>query len=116
MRTLGTLLLLGLLVSLPSCFTWKHAGVSSLSADQEARGIRDVDTLARNYQTRKYFSDVRHRYTGRSNAFGRGLGEIQATFDRHFWNYSIDDPYVNYPSDLGTSDHVLRFFGTFLAR
>ncbi len=116
MRTLGTLLLLGLLVSFPSCITWKGAGVSSLSADQKVRGIQDVDTLARNYQTDKYFSGVRHRYTGRSNAFGRGLGDIQSTFDRHFWNYSINDPYVNYPSNLTVSDHTLRFLGSFVAR
>ena len=113
MRILAPILILCLL---SSCITWRGAGISTLSDDQRARGIQDVETMAGNYQTSKYWRDVRRRYNGRSNAVGRGFAQIQATFDRHFWNYSVDDPYVNYESSLTPGDHLLRFMGGFLAR
>ena len=110
------LALLAVLCLLTSCITWKGAGISTLSAQQQEMGLQDVNVLARNYEINKYWKDTRHRYEGRNNALGRGLGNIQATFDRHFWNYSRTDPYVNYQSDVTTTEHFLRFFGGFLAR
>jgi len=110
------LALLAVLCLLTSCITWKGAGVSTLSTQQREMGLQDVRVLARNYEINKYWQDTRRRYEGRNNAVGRGLSNIQSTFDRHFWNYSPNDPYVNYQSDLGTTDHFLRFFGGFLAR
>jgi hypothetical protein len=116
MRILASLAALCLLTSFTSCITWKGAGVSSLSAHQREMGIEDVHVLARNYEINKYWSDTRARYEGRNNALGRGLANIQATFDRHFWNYSRNDPYVNYQSDVTTTEHLLRFFGGMFAR
>lgn len=113
MRILAPLAVLCLLTS---CITWKGAGVSSLSPEQREMGIVDVDVLARNYEISKYWRDTRRRYAGRNSAFGQGLRRIQATFDRHFWNYSPDDPYINYQSNVTTTEHILRFFGGMLAR
>ncbi len=117
MRILAPVLLLCLLPLLPSCadFTWQGRG-AGITDDQRARSIQDVDSLARDYQTRKYYRDLKRRRSGRSNAFGRGLEQISATIDRHFFNYSMDDPYVNFESDLTMPDHLLRFFGTSIAR
>lgn len=111
MRILAPVLILGLL-TLPSCsLSWKgREPVTSRSGK-----IQSVEELSANYNTRKYFRDLRRRYTGRSNAFAAGLEQINATLDRHFFNYSLDDPYLNYESDLTWSDHVLRFAGTTLA-
>ena len=116
MRIFASALLAVLLTSLTSCITWKGAGVSTLSAKQREMGIEDVHVLARRYEINKYWADARARYEGRNNALGRGLANIQATFDRHFWNYSRNDPYVNYQSDISTTEHVLRFFGGMFAR
>jgi hypothetical protein len=113
MRILAPLAVLCLLTS---CITWKGAGVSTLSTEQREMGIQDVSVLARKYEINKYWKDTRQRYEGRNNALGRGLNNIQATFDRYFWNYSRDDPYINYQSNLGTTDQVLRFFGSIFAR
>jgi len=113
MRILASLAVLCLLTS---CITWKGAGVSTLSASQKEMGLEDVGSLARNYEINKYWKDTRHRYQGRANAFGRGLSNIQNTFDRHFWNYSANDPYVNYESSVTNTEHLLRFFGGFIAR
>ena len=59
---------------------------------------------------------VRRRADGRSNAFGRDLASIQSTIDRHFFNYSSDDPYVNVETNTSSGGHLLRFGTTLLAR
>jgi len=113
MRVLAPLAILCLLTS---CVTWKGAGVSTLSPSQRKMGIEDVNVLARDYEINKYWQDTRRRYEGRNNALGRGLSNIQTAFDRYFWNYSPNDPYVNYQSDVTTTEHLLRFVGGVIAR
>ncbi|MGA1524735.1 MAG: hypothetical protein ACO4CZ_12285, partial [Planctomycetota bacterium] len=36
---------------------------------------------------------------GRTNALSRDLGRIGSTINRHLFNYSSTDPYVNYETD-----------------
>lgn len=103
------ILALLLTVSLASCtITWKGQG-SGLTDAQRERDIKDPIALANAYETNQYFTDLRRRNSGRANAFGRDLRSIGVTIDRHFFNYSETDPYVNYESDTSYLDHMLRF-------
>ena len=113
MRTLALILLL---CCVPACSTtWKGAG-SGITPEQKQRGIKDVYALSTAYETQAYFSDLRRRQMGRANAFGRDLRSIGVTFDRHFFNYSPNDPYVNYETDTGYLDHLMRFAISTVAR
>jgi hypothetical protein len=89
--------------------TWQgqSAGVSPEAAE---RGIKDVAYLSRQYETESYFRRMRQRFDGLSNAFNRDLSHMTDTIDRHFFNYTISDPYVNYQSPLSPGDHLGRGF------
>lgn len=91
-----------------SSFTW-HGHGTQLSDEQRRLGIKDADALASHYESATFFSDVRRRSDGRNNAFGRDLMKIQDFIDRHFWNYDVNDPYINYPSDTTKLEHLGRF-------
>ena len=69
----------------------------------------DVAALQGRYDTQKYFRDAKRHKDGRENAFGRDLDNLTATFDRMFFNYSKDDPYVNHPSTVSNFNHMMRF-------
>ena len=130
MRNLALLLLL---CCLPACsVSWEGQG-SGVTSDQSSRDIVDVagDAVTAevvntgteaNPQYRlvlaakAYFTDLRRRQSGRANAFGRDLRSVGVFIDRHFFNYSPSDPYVNYESDTGYADHLLRFALTTVAR
>ena len=113
MRTLALLLSI---CCLPACqISWEGQG-SGISKDQAERDIKDVSALNNKYEAGAYFSDLRRRQSGRANAFGRDLRGIGVFIDRHFFNYSVDDPYVNFESDTGYADHLLRFTLTTVAR
>jgi hypothetical protein len=94
---------------------WEGAG-AGVSAEQHEMGLKDVDALADEYESKAYWAGVRQRRDGRSNAFGRDLHRIVQTFDRHFLNYSWTDPYVNYKTNTSSVDHMMRFVTTPLAR
>ena len=112
MRTLA----LVLICCLAACqTTWRGQG-SGITRDQHERDIKDVYALSTAYETNAYFSDLRHRQMGRANAFGRDMRSISVTIDRHFFNYSTEDPYVNFETDTGYLDHVLRFSLSTFAR
>jgi hypothetical protein len=114
MRTLALSLLI---CSLSACSTatWKGHG-EGLTPEQRRQDVKDISALASQYESRAYFSDLRRRQMGRANAFGRDLRSIGVTLDRHFFNYSLTDPYVNYESDTGYTDHMLRFALSTVAR
>ncbi len=97
-------LIVPLALSLAACgFTWDKA------PRQPSPGEVDVAALVAEYETNTYWRSVRARSDGRANAFGRGMSNIVSVFDRYFLNYSVDDPYVNYPSDVGALEHTGRF-------
>lgn len=111
-------LALALLPMLGACqsFGWSGAG-AGVTPEQAELGIMDVAALADAQDTESFFASVRRRRDGRSNAFGRDLGKITDFIDRHLFNYSADDPYVNYPSNTTMIDHVGRFgVNTFAGR
>lgn len=85
------------------------AACSSLSSEQESRGIRSVASLSNEYESGVFWHRLRQRSDGRNNAWGRDLMKINDFFDRHFWNYDVNDPTVNYPSDTTKLDHLGRF-------
>ena len=91
-----------------SSFGWEGQG-AGISQDQKNRGIKDVAALSSEYHSQAFFRDVRRRSDGRNNAFGRDLMAISDFFDRHFWNYNANDPYINYPSDTTKLEHIGRF-------
>ncbi len=96
------------LALLTSCaFSWKGQS-SEVSAQDASRGLKDVPTLSKQYETQKFFSGLRRRMDGRSNAFARDMDNIIATADRHLFNYSADDPYVNFPTEYSILDHSMR--------
>lgn len=103
-------IVLTLLPFLGACqsFGWSGQG-GNLSSEQKNRGIKDVQALSSAHETETFFRGVRRRSDGRNNAFGRDLESIQNFIDRHLWNYSQDDPYVNYPSDTTKLEHLGRF-------
>lgn len=109
MSKLSALALSASVALLASCssFTWRGQA-SEASAADASRGLKDMATLTTDYETEKFFAGVRRRMDGRSNAFSRDLDNITATLDRHFFNYSTDDPYVNFPTEYGPVDHTLR--------
>lgn len=109
MSKLSAVALSASLAFLASCgaFTWKGRSGDTSTADA-SRGLKDVATLTSEYETDKFFSGLRRRMDGRSNAFSRDLDSITATIDRHLFNYSVDDPYVNFPTEYGPIDHSLR--------
>jgi hypothetical protein len=91
-----------------SSFGWEGQG-AGVTQEQKNRGIKDVASLSSEYGSQKFFRDVRRRSDGRNNAFGRDLMAMSEFFDRHLWNYNVNDPYVNYPSDTTKLEHVGRF-------
>jgi hypothetical protein len=80
-----------------------------LTAEQRARGIKPVATLASDYKWDRYMAKVRRRSDGIDNAFGRDLGSISSFIDRHIYNYDANDPYINVPSDTTELGHVADF-------
>ncbi len=91
-----------------STFGWEGQG-AGVTKDQKARGIKDVAALSNEYNSQQFFREVRRRSDGRNNAFGRDLMAIQDFIDRHVWNYDVNDPYVNYPSNTTKLEHIGRF-------
>ena len=108
MRKLAIVLTLLPLLGACKNFGWSSQS-SNLTDEQKKRGIKDVSTLSTAHESELFFSDVRRRSDGRNNAFGRDLMNIVDFWDRYFWNYSKDDPYVNYPSDTTKLEHIGRF-------
>ena len=80
-----------------------------LTAEQRARGIKPVATLASDYKWDRYMAKVRRRSDGIDNAFGRDLGSISSFIDRHIYNYDANDPYTNFPSRTTKLEHMGRF-------
>jgi len=91
-----------------STFGWEGQG-AGVTKDQKARGIKDVAALSNEYNSQQFFREVRRRSDGRNNAFGRDLMAVQDFIDRHVWNYDVNDPYVNYPSNTTKLEHIGRF-------
>ena len=91
-----------------STFGWENSG-STVTSEQQKRGVKDVATLANKYETESWFRSVRRRSDGRNNAFGRDLMNISDFIDRHLWNYNVNDPYINYPSNTTKLEHLGRF-------
>ena len=111
------LLVLPLVMLSMSCsgFTWKGMG-HGIDKDQEARGIKDVTQLTREYETERYWAQVRARRDGRVNAWARGFERVQDALDRHLFNYSPSDPYLNHPTDSNVLRETGKFTIGFLAR
>lgn len=102
------LALIAPLLLLSACnITWPGQGRGG--SETSMRDVNDVAALQGSYDTKKYFGDVKRRKDGLENAFGRDLNQITSTIDRHFFNYSADDPYVNHPSTSSAFNHLMRF-------
>ena len=72
----------------------------------------DVRALAAAYETETFWRGIRQRRDGLVNAFGRDLNNIIEFTDRHFFNYSKDDPYVNFPTN---ATHWDKLFDTYVS-
>ena len=98
------------LLPLAACqtLTWRGHG-AELTSEQKELGMKDITALSNAYDLESYFRGVRRRSDGRNNAFGRDLMNISDFIDRHFWNYNVNDPYINYPSNTTKFEHFGRF-------
>ena len=61
--------------------------------------VADVQSMASDYDSEQKWLAVRRTMDGRTNALSRDLGRIGSTINRHLFNYSSTDPYVNYETD-----------------
>ena len=107
MRTLALSLLL-LPLAACSSFTWQGHG-TDLTQEQKELGVKDIAQLSSAYEAESFYRALRRRNDGRSNAFGLNLMKMQDFIDRHFWNYDVNDPYINYPSKTTKLEHLGRF-------
>ncbi len=67
-----------------------------MDPESAARGVKDVQTLERDYNTQRYWAFWRHNLQGKWDSFYNGLHEIHRSFDRHLFNYDWDDPKARY--------------------
>ena len=96
------------LLLLSACnITWPGQGRGT--GEASTKNVDDIAALQGQYDTTHYFESLRRRKEGLENAFGRDLDSITATIDRHFFNYSADDPHVNHPSSASHFNHLMRF-------
>ena len=77
-----------------SSFTWTGRS-GGVDAEAAARGVKDVATLRRDYETQRYWARQRRYMAGRAAAFHEGIDRMAETFDRSFLNYSRTDPTLN---------------------
>ena len=109
MRKLAIVLTLLPLLGACKNFGWGGSNSSNLTEEQKRHGLKDVATLSSEHEQQVYFQSVRQRIDGRSNALGRDLGDIINFWDKYFWNYDRNDPYVNYPTNTTQLEQVGRF-------
>ena len=103
-------IVLTLLPLLGACKNFSWGGTNdNLTEEQKRHGIVPVSTLANQHESQVFFASVRQRIDGRSNALGRDLGDIVDFWDKYFWNYDRNDPYVNYPTNTTQLEQVGRF-------
>ena len=94
------LAILPLAFALGACSSFSWSGQNSnLSDEDRSLGLKDVATLSREYSNSRDWQNYRRRVDGRTNALGRDLSSVFSTFDRHLFNYSDTDPYVNFETD-----------------
>lgn len=93
MRRLAKTALLGALLLGVSCQDFSWTGRSG-QVDEEAaaRGVKDVESLEREYETQRFWANQRRNMDGRWRALGNGLERVGDTFDRHFFNYPRPKP------------------------
>ena len=106
-------LLVPLVLALGACsqFTWESRG-AGLSDDAATLGVEDVRTLAAQYSTERKWRDVRRTMDGRTNALIRDLGTFWSAIDRYLFNYSPNDPYVNFETDETYYSATLHSLGS----
>ena len=94
-----------------SCFTWRGQS-AGVTPEEAVRGIKDVATLSRQYENQHYFQSLAGLRDGRVNAWRRDLSSIVATIDRHLFNYSPNDPQVNYETNDSLLEATLKPVGS----
>ncbi|MGA0060104.1 MAG: hypothetical protein ACO3RU_10995 [Planctomycetota bacterium] len=90
MRKFALLLPLALL---GACSSWNNA------SNDGTVTVADVQSMASDYDRVQKWRAVSRTMDGRTNALSRDLGRIGSTINRHLFNYSSTDPYVNYETD-----------------
>lgn len=68
-----------------------------------------VAQLEYEFESNSYARASSRRQDGRTNAFGQSLTRITNFVDKYFWNYDINDPYVNQRTRMTTIAHTGRF-------
>lgn len=98
MRTLAIVALVSLLGACSS--TESHSNAPNGSSASDGRiTLESIQEMRHNYENQRRLAAFDRRTDGRTNALNRDLGHITNTIDRHLFNYSPTDPYVNVPTD-----------------
>ncbi len=101
-------LVLSMVLALGACrsFSWQGRN-ANLTEQEAALGLKDVATLQAEFNKERRWSTLSRTIDGRTNALARDLDNIWSTIDRHLFNYSRTDPYVNHETDQNYFSAVL---------
>ena len=69
----------------------------------------DIASMDSDFESEVRSRERERRTAGRANAFGRSLTRITNFVDKYFWNYDVNDPYVNHRTRMTTLSHTGRF-------
>ena len=104
---------LSLVLALGACssFSWQGRN-ANLSEQEAALGLKDVATLQAEFNKERRWNNLSRTIDGRTNALARDLDNIWSSIDRHLFNYSRTDPYVNHETDQNYFSAALSGVGT----
>ncbi len=97
------------LVASLSLLVLPFAACSSVKSDHSSMSVEDIASMDADFESEVRSRERERRTAGRANAFGRSLTRITNFVDKYFWNYDVNDPYVNHPTRVGTLSHTGRF-------
>jgi len=82
---------------------------AACNSTNNSMSVDDIARLDSDFESEVRTRERERRTAGRANAFGRSLTRITNFVDKYFWNYDVNDPYVNHPTRVGTLRHTGRF-------
>ena len=99
-RSISKLAVVGLLVLGVSCssFSWRGNG-GDVDADAQAKGIKSVESLARDYENQRYWGFWQGVFSAHGQATVDGLHNIHMSFNRNFMNHRIGTSSGRYTYD-----------------
>ena len=91
------------LLSLTACSSPNYVTITDGTTQAQ------VAQMEYEFESDSFSRESQRRRDGRVNAFGRSLTRITNFVDKYFWNYDVNDPYVNHRTRMTTLSHTGRF-------